>query len=216
MRITRVLLLSIALSTPLLATPASPQAGSLAVRINLEFDRSITSRMIKAMTRAEAASIWRVYGVDLQWSDEGGRPALALDVIVERDRRDAEPGGLRQAVLGYTSIATDSAAPAPIRISFDAVASILRGRGLDSPLFQEHVIGTALGRVLAHEVGHLLLGAPAFHDPAGLMRPMFLADDLWWQSRSQFRLMERSVARLRARIAFLSEAPPAASAAEVR
>jgi len=214
MRITRVLLISIALSTPLLATPASPQAGSLAVRINLAFDRSITSRITKAMTRDEAASIWRVYGVDLQWRDEGSRPALALDVIVER--RDGEPDGVRQPVLGYTAIAADWSAPAPIRISLDAIASILVRRFPDSALFQERVIGTALGRVLAHEVGHVLLGAPAFHDPAGLMRPMFLADDLWWESRSQFRLMERSVARLRARIAFLSDGPRADPIAVLR
>jgi hypothetical protein len=75
----------------------------------------------------------------------------------------------------------------------------------------EHAVALALGRVLAHELGHVLLGSPAYHDQDGLMRATFLSNDLARPERSRFRLTDRSVARLRARITSLSDASPAAS-----
>jgi hypothetical protein len=61
------------------------------------------------------------------------------------------------------------------------------------------------GRVLAHELGHVLLGSPGYHDPAGLMKARFMADDLVRLERSRFRLADSSIVRLRDRIATLSE-----------
>ena len=63
----------------------SQQRDALAVQVNVEFDHSITSNLIKAVVKDEAAAIWKGHGVDLLWSDgEGGAAALHLDVIVAR------------------------------------------------------------------------------------------------------------------------------------
>ncbi len=54
----------------------------------------------------------------------------------------------------------------------------LGGRSPDAfPGFQETLLGRALGRSVAHEVGHFLLASP-HHTEGGLMRAIFLPDDL--------------------------------------
>jgi hypothetical protein len=206
MPIARVLAVIIMVVTaPLLASPRSAppaQIDGLAVHVNLAFDPSITSSTIK-IARDEAATIWREYGVELLWTDAGAPSALTVDVIVDRHspRLDADGSA---SVLGYTTIASAEAGPSPIRVSFDAVDSLIERRHGGDPLPHRRVIGIALGRVLAHEIGHVLLGAPPYHDPVGLMRTTFLSDDLVRPERSTFRLMPRSVARLRVRLAVLS------------
>jgi hypothetical protein len=55
----------------------------------------------------------------------------------------------------------------------DRIAVMAAGSGLD--------LGTLLGRVMAHEIGHLLLGTTA-HQPHGLMRAR------WSRSALQFRV----------------------------
>ena len=132
------------------------------------------------------------------------RPAaLTLDVNVERYPQRVDIDG--SPVLGYTTIASAPMAPAPIRVSFDAVDSLIEHRHGADPLRRQREIGIALGRVLAHEVGHVLLGAPAYHDPDGLMRAMFPSDDLVRPGRSPFRLTPQSVARLHVRIKLMAD-----------
>ncbi|MGH9141101.1 MAG: hypothetical protein ACRD2I_08165 [Vicinamibacterales bacterium] len=172
------------------------------MRINLTFDRAISSHEIKAAARREAAAIWTTYGVDLLFTGSDVPPALTLDVIVARDAvgpDDTPP------VLGHTSIAPESAPQAPIRISFDAIDALLERRHGGNPLMHDYALAMALGRVLAHEIGHILLGAPAYHDADGLMRTTFQADDLARPERSRFLLAEHSVTRLRSRLASLAQ-----------
>jgi hypothetical protein len=189
----------------MLAPPPSfsSRADSLAVSVNLEFDQSITSKAIRAIAKEEAAAIWRAYGVDLVWTGRKGTGALSLDAIVDRYDRHGDISGL-PLVLGRTIIASNAGAQAPIHISFDAITVLVEHRSISNPWRQERESATGLGRVLAHEIGHVLLGAPAYHDPDGLMRTTFVADDFVWGQRSRFQLTERSAARLRARIASFS------------
>jgi len=185
-------------ATPLFASSSPPDR--LAVRVHLEFDPSIESSTIRKVAQHEAADIWKRYGIDLQWTDRGGRPDLSLDAVVERDHVDPDAS----LVLGHTSVSLDASGPAPIHISFDAVNSLLRSQHGRASMPLDHEVALALGRVLAHEVGHILLGSPAYHDPAGLMRTTFLPADLVWGPPVSFRLTERSVERLRDRMASLA------------
>src|SRR5437764_11405225 len=77
----------------------------------------------------------------------------------------------RSTLFPYTTLFRST--HEPIWISYQAVAALLDGRPSDRRMmatrFQEFAdieMGRALGRVLAHEVGHVILGAP-FHRPAG-------------------------------------------------
>jgi hypothetical protein len=189
-----------------------PEWDRLRVNINLALDHSITSKAMATIAKREATAIWKPYGVDLVWADAGTQAALSLEVIVEPRPLRIDPGGT-QAVLGHTIIFSSEAVPSPIRVSLTAIESLLERQHSANPLLQEIVLATALGRVMAHEVGHVLLGVPGFHDPQGLMRTTFVPDDLARMERSQFGLTDRSIARLRARIASLSQAPPSESCA---
>jgi len=190
--------------------PTPPE--TLSVHVHLGFDRSISARPIEALAKAEAAAIWREYGVDLQWSGQGAGPALCLDAFVQGRRRH-EDGGFSGAplVLAHTIIAPDVVVRAPIQISFDAVEALLERQHFSNLSERDRGVALTLGRVLAHELGHVLLGSPGYHDPSGLMKARFMADDLVRLERSRFRLADSSIVRLRDRIAVLSESGPSRS-----
>jgi hypothetical protein len=187
--------------------PKPPE--TLAVHVHLGFDRSISTRPIAALAKAEAAAIWREYGVELQWSGHGAEPALCLDAFVE-GRRRREDGGFGGAplVLAHTMIAPDVVVRAPIQISFEAVEALLDRQHFTNLSERDRGVALTLGRVLAHELGHVLLGSPGYHDPEGLMKARFMADDLVRLDRSRFRLADRSIVRLHERLAALSEGDP--------
>ena len=78
------------------------------------------------------------------------------------------------------------------------------------PSLREELLGRALGRVLAHEIGHYLLVWRA-HTPDGLMRAAFRGEVLIQPGRRAFELSDRLVPRLRGRLAQLS--PPGSTVA---
>jgi hypothetical protein len=188
------------------AAPSSPSRppDTLAVRVNLRFDRSITSDLIKTVLKEEAAAIWNPYGVDLLWSDGDGGAAPHFDVIVARHQRGAVLNR-SEVVLGITTIDRSGVVCGPIRIWLDTIESLFQ-QGHINALLRDREMATALGRVLAHELGHALLGVPTYHDRAGLMRAAFDVDDLARLDRRRFQLTDGTVGRLRARIEQLTDA----------
>ena len=174
------------------------------VNVHLQVDRSIRSRVMQADLKDETEALWRPYGVHLEWTDSpapGAAPSgLSLEVILERRIID-EPGLPTWAtVLGRTSVKRNAPGARPIRVSLDATESVLafRTASRTSPswIVQDHDLGRALGRVLAHEIGHSLLSVP-YHDEVGLMRAMFRPDELAEPDRTPFRLTCLGVGRLR-------------------
>jgi hypothetical protein len=176
----------------------SREPGTLTVQIEMTVERGLASHVIQAIARNEASAIWKIYGVDLKWSDSGAGAALHLDVFVESHQADAvlnrTPG-----VLGRTMIDRAGVVRGPIRIFVDAIESLLPPES-SNPVLHNLELATVLGRVLAHELGHALLGTPTYHDPDGLMRTNFTGAELTRRDRRVFQLAERSAERLRARI----------------
>jgi hypothetical protein len=180
------------------------------VNVHLRVDRSIRSRVIPADLKNETEVLWRPYGVHLAWTDshapEVAPSALSLEVILERRILD-EPGLPKwTTVLGFASVKLNGPSARPIRVSLDATESVLARRAISrtstGSIVGDHDLGRALGRVLAHEIGHSLLGAP-YHDDVGLMRAMFRPDELAGPDRTAFRLTCIEVGRLRGRLGFL-------------
>lgn len=60
--------------------------------------------------------------------------------------------------------------------------------------------GQLLGRVIAHEIGHLLLG-PQAHSKDGLMRPFWSRDEIARDNRLDWRFSGREIDRMRERLA---------------
>jgi hypothetical protein len=180
------------------------------VSVHLQVNRSITSRVITADLRDEANDLWKPYGVRLEWTDSRASAAapdhFSVDAVLDRqiDGRDLPTWA---TVLGLTSLMLDGRSARPIRVSLDATQHLLAYRSLSrAAVVNEHDLGRALGRVLAHEIGHVLLGAP--HDEVGLMRAGFRPDELAESDRAPFRLTCTGVGRLRSRISRLTGIEP--------
>ena len=181
------------------------------VAIRLRVDPSLASRRMTERVKAETEAIWRPYGVRLDWTDadapESPANRMFLDASVERrfePRLQMESSG----VLGRTTVAPGAPLCRPIRVSFDATERALALR-TSIPLARivlDTELGRALGRVLAHEIGHVLLGPP-HHDLAGLMRASFRAEELGDPDRTPFRLTCGGFDRLRGRLRALSADP---------
>lgn len=189
---------------------AAGSADALTVYLNVGFDPSIKPATIIADAKAEAVEIWRNYHVALVM-DPDVRADVCIDAVVERRKVINHDGVL--SVLGHTTLRDNSDGPVPVRITFDAIESLVPLKYADPPLLHDRAVATALGRVLAHEVGHVLLGAPGYHDRKGLMRATFRSDEFVPPERSRFTLTDRSISRLQARIASLADNPPVRSCA---
>jgi hypothetical protein len=148
-----------------------------------------------------ATSVLGQAGVRTQWRD----------CTAVRGHLPCEDGARSQAVLAIKLFGRgQSRAQAP---SSDALGVALlpkrEGERLVAIVFVEesrvqarrssvplHVV---LGHVMAHEAGHLLLGAPD-HAAAGLMQARWSSRDLARAEQGQFRFSEQESSRLRAAV----------------
>jgi hypothetical protein len=181
------------------------------VGVHLLVDRSIATAVDTRILEVETADLWRPYGVDLRWDETSAVRARAaqsdLEVIVApRLPGITSPGGA--AVLGQATVTLEGLSRRPIFLSFSATQRVLalqtnrRAAILQSE--QDVELARALGRVLAHEIGHVLLAFPT-HDTVGLMRPVFQPNELAESDRVPFRLTCGAVGRLRSRIRVMTD-----------
>jgi hypothetical protein len=200
----------------LLAAEGDP-SRPLGVCIRLRIDRSIPPRDIARQLMAEAEAIWRPYGIQLEWvganTVEPRESGVSLDV--ERRLRDVSRFEWAR-VLGRTALVADTDGWRPIRVSFEAVANMLAGetrrRGSTLGVVPDLSLGRALGRVLAHEIGHVLISAD--HDRRGLMRAMLPDDQLGRPDRLPFRLTCETADQLRGRHYLLNGGVPVVAQAD--
>lgn len=186
------------------ARSSAHSADGFVVTMSARFDRSISSGVTKSVARQEAAEIWRDYGVEILWN-HGAESTVHLDVIVASARTEYAPSN-SFSVLGRTELDRVGDVAGPIRVNYEAIEELLELRPTSSPLIHEREAGRALGRVLAHEIGHALLGVPTFHDSHGLMRAAIPVEELVSPERRFLQLSNASVDRLHVRIACLGEA----------
>ena len=196
--VTHVFLLMVA------ATLWAPRAeAEICVDVNLHAASAALSHDLVAALEQEATAIWARYDVELRWQ----APACAVedasfDVLIERHLSGVSAG---RPVLGTTQVAMTHPDRVPILVDYDAtektLAAVTRGALMEA-LGRQNLgpqdMGRAFGRVVAHEIGHVLLGLPN-HQRQGLMRESFQGIDMVRPALSQYNLSPIEIARLRNR-----------------
>ena len=166
---TRCVALIVALLLSVTAAMArATDRAVLRVRIVLAFTGPAPSAALVHALKGEAAARWSRYGVLLAWSSTAACDAadLSASVAVHRENAPAGARGTDEA-LGTTSIDETGVIGGPIDIWERVVRAVLAARPAEQrseaalfPGAADTELGRALGRVLAHELGHVLLAAP--------------------------------------------------------
>lgn len=147
---------------------------------------------------AEAAAIWRGAGLTLHWVVDPAESNCSLHVVIE----NAAPGGShRMLPLGWIGFDADEPTE-EIHVSFSNAVALLqdvKGAAEEFRLTaaeRDALLSRALGRALAHELGHYLLGSRE-HTRTGLMQTARPATDFFEPGHGRFaiaRFQERIVA----------------------
>jgi hypothetical protein len=144
---------------------------------------------------AEASAIWAPYHVVVTGAEplhSDGHDDLTLTVVM--NPAPAKADSTWRAPLGAVDF-DKTGVPLPIVTVFIVrlVTMIEEGRLWRIPasewprLIRQQVVGRAMGRVIAHEIGHVLLRTTG-HAPHGLMRAVQRADELVDPARKRYRL----------------------------
>jgi hypothetical protein len=172
----------------------SPEA---AVAVRTYNYAAVASEQLAA-AKSEAARIFRRAGISVEWidcrvrdSDEGApctEPLLTGRDLMLRlvDRTPAL--GERIVALGESMLDREQRGGVLMTIDVFPVRSVARGASV--------AISTLLGRAVAHEIGHLLLGS-AEHPRLGLMRALWSHHELRGLKPAHWGFSAREAARMR-------------------
>lgn len=154
----------------------------------------------------EVEHVWAPYGVTFCWA-EGPRGCEGIEARVRVLVADDLPVSAvaetaRRPVVGRITFHGD-APGSEIVLSLSAarhlvVHATLGGRPISEwpSAIAEHFVPRVMGRALAHEIGHYVLGTRD-HASRGLMSASFRPDDVTLGSESRFSLLRSDAARMR-------------------
>jgi hypothetical protein len=163
---------------------------------------AVTSRRLAEQVR----TIWHTHGVRVQGLEEPTTSPITL--YVELSDRSGPPEAVQRLELGVFHRGDNHvmvSLPAALRIALAAVPT--RESPAWADMRRDVALGTVLGRTIAHEIGHFLLG-PA-HSKSGLMRASFRAAEIADPRSGAFNLTRVDLARLLA----VSQSPLSSSKA---
>ena len=173
---------------------AEPACRGLSVRV---YDSAGVAKATLRTALDAAAQTLRPADVEVTWvtcsTSSGGRCTVPLgrgELIMRLVRSPSQA-----AVEGDESLGTALVDPATgtgvlATVFVDRVERLARGSGGD--------FAVLLGRAMAHEVGHLLLGRSA-HADAGLMRPRWTRAEITRNATADWRFSGPDVREIRGR-----------------
>lgn len=157
-------------------------------------ESTLQSTVIRAAA-AEAADIWAPYGVAVDLAAPWGSAPDDTETLTVAIARSASPDSEPwHGTLGVIIFDAGGAPRPRMTVYFDRLIELISG----APAWianeqhwpralRDRVIGRALGRVIAHEIGHFVLRSRD-HASSGLMRRVQGADELIAPDRSRFAL----------------------------
>jgi hypothetical protein len=179
--------LAIASCSLVIAAAVAVQSAAAPLQVGIVF---VGGRVSPAASSAieEAARIWAPYGVSVRRAG-----TVAANYVLVRVRiADTPPPGMGDPrALG--SIAFHDGAPDPDIALYESrlwefICETPDSRAAQWPAsYRELIVGRALGRALAHELGHFLLRMRG-HSLTGLMRPAQSIADLTAEDRGPWFL----------------------------
>ena len=156
-------------------------------------ERAATGMHVLAEAERNAAQAFHQAGVEVEWinCDEGHGPACGkvsqADLVVHLIPRAHTLAG---EIFGVAFVENNAGVYADV--FFDSIQSL---RQQDSAIS----LSPILGSVLAHEVGHLLLGSNA-HSREGIMQAHWQAEQLDHIAKGQMRFTKEQSGKMRARV----------------
>lgn len=198
-----------------LTIAAPPSTPPMIVHVTTE--TALPAGLVRRLM-SEADAIWRSVGVTFQWRVAGegvstkhasplspahhGAVAPTLRVVIGDD-----PGIARETgrPLGWI-LFEDDRPEQEIYVSYANASALLNESGgivghiQSMPRLQrEMLLGRAMGRALAHEIGHYLSGAKS-HTSSGLMMAVHTAAELFSSERNRFKIAPAEQQRIVARM----------------
>lgn len=150
------------------------------------------------------AAIWRRQGIEIDWLPASTTAPVAanrLRAMVVQRRKQSEKAHEPFAVAELIRSANGHPVALVSIESAQRLVTSLRGRaGYELIVIDQRRLGMVLGRALAHEIGHYLLGT-ATHSADGLMRPQFSAFEFADPGDGIFTLDSDAASWLRSRSA---------------
>jgi len=159
------------------------------------------SREVQEAALIETAKIWEPYGVTISLLAASNR-IIVPDVVVVA----APDRGTREIphALAWVPLAREHTPLPVVDVRYRGLLDLVGDTHVNTPFLEyppglrDQFLARALGRVIAHELGHILLQSVE-HD-VGIMRPVQAGRDLLSPDRARFSLSAPDLARLRANI----------------
>ena len=166
-------------------------------RVSIRFaSRTAVHVAVLAGALEEAARIWRPYGIVVT-ADSSTADAESMSELLVGLDVDHDTGGS----LGEIRFADNGIPDSSVILYFRPLLRLVETSPLGSAARQlplavhDRLLSRALGRALAHEVGHFVLRSP-HHASRGLMRSRHSASMLTERSAKPFQLTDIDLARL--------------------
>ena len=184
------------------AAAAPPVRGVPPIGITVSVAADIPPKLI-AMILDEADAIWRPTGITFVWHHAPAIIPAMLHVVLNNEQRPPTDNDLP---LGWV-VFNDGRSPEPeIHLSYaNALQYLSESRMVVGTLERMPVLerwtllSRAMGRALAHELGHYLLASKT-HTASGLMQTHRTAVDLFGISRHGFAISTVERATVAARL----------------
>ena len=182
------------------ASPTEPQAHDwdrLLIVVRLYATRDVPAASPQALS--VAATILEDAGVQVTWTSCGSErhsepvceSLLTSTDLLLRMIRSTDDSNRHWLALGFSLIDRQQHTGVLATVYVDQVASLARESGVDGSLL--------LGRAIAHEIGHLLIGTNQ-HSIKGVMRARWTRQDLQRDSPDQWRFTRADMMAMRERV----------------